>query len=66
MTDNVLLTRYEGYVELPEPLFEQGGGDVGVTAGAGLPLVIATLDTHHLVIVGRDPENTLGPQPVHG
>lgn len=59
-------TWYEGDVELPEPLLEKGSGHVCVTAGAWLPLVIATLDTRHLVIVSRDPEDALGPQAVHG
>ena len=66
MSHYVLLTGYEGDVELPEPLLEQGGGHVGVTAGAGLPLVIATLDTRHLVKVSRDPEDALCSQAVHG
>ena len=60
------LTGYEGDVELPEPLLEQRGGHVGVTAGARLPLVVATLDTHHLVKVSWDPENALSAQTVHG
>ena len=60
------LTGYEGDVELPEPLLEQRGGHVGVTAGARLPLIVATLDTHHLVKVSWDPENTLSAQTVHG
>ena len=62
----VLLTWYEGDVELPEPLFEERSRHMGVTAGAWLPLIIATLDTHHLVKVSWNPENALSAQTVHG
>ena len=57
-----LVTRYERYVELPQPLFEEGGGHVGVAGLAGLPLVVATLHHRHLVVVGRDAEDSLGVQ----
>ena len=37
---------------------------MGIRGKPWLPLVVPTLDTHHLVIVGRDTEDTLGTQPV--
>ena len=58
------LTRYERYVELPQPLLQEGRGHVGVACLAWLPLVVATLDHRHLVIVSRDTEDSLGAQAV--
>ena len=58
------LTRYQGDVELPQPLLQQGRGNVGVAGLAGLPLVVATLDHRDLVIVSRDTENSFGAQTV--
>ena len=57
-----LVTRYERYVELPQPLLEESRGHVGVAGLAGLPLVVATLHHRHLVVVGRDAEDSLGVQ----
>ena len=37
---------------------------MGVAGLAGLPLVVATLDHRHLVVVGRDPEDSLRAQAV--
>ena len=58
------VTRYERYVELPQPLLQQGRRNVGVAGLAGLPLVVATLDHRHLVIVSWDTEDSLGAQSV--
>ena len=57
-------TRYQRDVELPQPLLQQGRGNVGVAGLAGLPLVVATLDHRDLVVVSRDTEDSLGAQAV--
>ena len=62
--DDCYPTRYQRDVELPQPLLQQGRGNVGVAGLAGLPLVVATLDHRDLVIVSRDTEDTLGAQAV--
>ena len=59
-----VLTRYERYVELPEPLLQEGRGHVSVRGEAGLPLVVPALDAHHLVVVSRDAEDALSAQTV--
>ena len=57
-------TRYQRDVELPQPLLQQGRGNVGVAGLAGLPLVVATFDHRDLVVVSRDTEDSLGAQAV--